>query len=53
MTEYLLIAIGFYLGAVSVNLDSFKDQDAKSIVLGIIGACLWPVILYNLWQEKR
>lgn len=42
---YFLIAVGFWLGAATVNWKSFKGQGFNSIVRGMIGCLLlWPVL---------
>lgn len=53
MIEYLLIAIGFWLGAAMVNFETFGNQNASSYFLGVLGSLLWPLMLFMTWLDLR
>lgn len=42
--KYLLVAVGFWLGAATVNWKSFTGQGLNNFVRGVIGCLLWPVL---------
>lgn len=43
MSYYLCVALGFYLGAAVINHKSFKYSSLKSIILGMLGALIFPI----------
>ena len=42
---YLGSCIGFYCAMATVNYNTYKNATKISIVRGIIGALVWPVII--------
>lgn len=51
---YLIFALGFYVGAAMSNPVSFKDADKMSILRGILGTLLWPIVIpYLLYIGKN
>lgn len=53
MSEYLLIALGFWLGAAMVNYDGLFKQELPSYFLGVVGCLFWPVMLFMTWLDHR
>lgn len=49
MIYYFCIALGVYLGAMCTNWKEFKEHNAESYFLGVIGAAFFPLALVMLF----
>jgi hypothetical protein len=49
---YLGSCVGVYITAALYNRNSFKNADLASIVRGILGTLVWPIILSYLYATR-
>ena len=50
---YLCVGVGIYLAMAVVNSSSFDEQGIASIIRGLLGILIWPIMLYVLYLNEE
>jgi len=50
---YLGSCIGCYISSCYWNKESFPGAKASEVLLGILGAFIWPLIFYVTYKQNK